>query len=154
MEGRCERSTLEQIIERIGPYGLIAVCVTLAVNVLQKPLDSNTLVSIGILLVVISLSFLQDYFKLKQFRALEELRMQTETELEKHRSWVEGVQQPTVDVTRQRGALRMAMTKAYLSIQTLLDEDIKSGILTEDQIEYTKTLKKRISDIEKAVSFL
>ena len=44
-----EKNTFEKIIEHIGPYGLIAFCATLLANILSKPMDYNSWVSIGII---------------------------------------------------------------------------------------------------------
>ena len=60
-----EASTLEKIIVQIGPYFLIVVSVTLIGHLASKPLDSNSWVSIGILIMVIALYLFFDLYALK-----------------------------------------------------------------------------------------
>ena len=145
--------TIDRIIESVGPYGLIAVCVGLAVNVLQKPLDSNTWVSVVIICSVIAISFFQDRSRMKQFHALEELRLQNEMEMEKHIRWIEG-NRPLIESSSAQGRDRMAVSRAFLAVRSLIQEDIKSDTITDDITEYCEGLIKRLEEIERTSHFL
>jgi hypothetical protein len=152
-EVKQEKRTIEKIIEQIGPYGLIAVCITLIVNVASKPLDSNSWVSIGTLVVVMLISFFFDWLRIKNSRAIEEIRIKSQLELEKHISWEEHTQ-PLMDSSRTRGQERMAITKAYLSIIQLLRHDINERELTDEQKQYCEELIRRLEDIERTTLML
>lgn len=152
-EVKQERRTIEKIIEQIGPYGLIAVCITLIVNVASKPLDSNSWVSFGTLFVVILISFFFDWLRVKNSRAIEEIRIKSQLELGKHISW-EKHTQPLMDSSRTRGQERMAITKAYLSIIQLLRLDINERELTDEQRQYCEDLIRRLEDMERTMPML
>jgi hypothetical protein len=110
-----EKRTLEKIIEQIGPFGLIAVCITLIVNVASRPLDSSSWVSIGIIAIIIAMSFFVDWLRIKNSSAIEQLRIKSELELEKHKSWVES-NRPLVESSSMKGQARMDKTKVFLAI--------------------------------------
>lgn len=148
-----ERKTIERIIEQIGPYGLIAVCITLIVNVASKPLDTNSWVSIGTLIVVILISFFFDWIRIKNSSAIEKIRIKSQVEYGKHKSWQEHTQ-PLLDSSRTRGQERMAFTKAYLSIIQLLRHDMNERDLTDEQRQYCEDLIKRLQDMERTIPML
>jgi hypothetical protein len=148
-----KRKTLDRIIESVGPYGLIAICVGLVINVLQKPLDSNTWVSVIIICSIIGISFLQDRSRTKGAQSLEELRLQSELEMNKHISWIEG-NRPLIETSSARGRESMAMTKAFLAIRNLIGDDLKSETLSEEVSSYCEELLDRIEDIERATMML
>ncbi len=146
-----EKKTLEKIIEQIGPYGLIAVCMTLVVNVTSRPLDSNSWVSIGILGVVIIICFFFDWLRMKNSSAIEEIRIKSQLEFDKHKSWVDG-NRPLVESSSIDGQLRIERIKVFHSIRELLSEDLKKGKLTTAQEEYCQDLIDKLVDIERTVS--
>jgi len=148
-----EKKTLEKIVEHVGPYGLIAFCAVIMVNVASKPLDFNSWVSIGILGIIIGMSFLRDWLQGKNSSAIEQLRIKTELELEKHKSWVEG-NKPLIESSSQQGQARMDRFKMLHAIVQLLENDLKEGKITAEQKAYCQDLKKRLKDIERTVSML
>ena len=149
-ESKKETSTLEKIIVQIGPYGLIAVCITLIVNVATKPLDSNSWVSIGILTMVIFLSFFFDWLRIKSSSEIEKIRINAQTELEKHKSWEEATK-PLVEDSRLRGQIRMESIKVLDVIRQLLLEDLKKDKWNEDQKAYCQDLVERLKDLERTI---
>lgn len=149
-ESKDEKRTLEKIIEQIGPFGLIAVCVTLLVNVASRPLDVNSWVSIGIILMIIGMSFFVDWLRMKNSTAIEQLRIKSKLEFDRHKVWVEE-NRPLVEGSSSRGRQRMDYTKALLAVRRLLEQDLKEGEITSEQQTYCHNLIKRLTDIEKTV---
>lgn len=152
-EEKKETTTLEKIIVQIGPYGLIAVCLTLIVNVASKPLDSNSWVSIGILVVVILISFFFDWLRMKSSSEIQKIRINAQTELEKHKSWEETTK-PLMESSSLKGQIRMESIKILLSIRELLSEDLKKEKWNGDQKTYCQDLIERLKDLERTVMML
>ena len=148
-----EAPTLEKIIVQIGPYGLIAVCITLIVNVASKPLDSNSWVSIGILSVVILISFFFDWLRMKNSSEIQKIRINAQTELEKHKSWEETTK-PLMESSSLKGQIRMESFKILHAISQLLSEDLKKDKWNKDQKTYCQDLMERLKDLERTVMML
>lgn len=152
-EVKSEKKTLEKIVEQIGPYGLIAVCVTLVVNIASRPLESNSLVSLGIIGIIIAMSFFMDWIHGKNFRAIEQLRIKSELEYKKHKSWEESTK-PLIESSRTEGQARMERTKLFHAIIQLLEHDLKEGRMTTEQQAYCQDLIKRLRDLERTIIML
>jgi hypothetical protein len=152
-EEKKEVSTLEKIIVQIGPYGLIAVCITLIVNVASKPLDSNSWVSIGILGMVITLSFFFDWLRMKSSAEIQKIRINAQTELEKHKSWEETTK-PLMESSSLKGQIRLESIKVLHVINQLLSEDLKKDKWNEDQKAYCQDLVERLKDQERTLMML
>lgn len=148
-----ETTTLEKIIVQIGPYGLIAVCITLIVNVASKPLDSNSWVSIGILSVVILISFFFDWLRMKNASEIQKIHINAQTELEKHKSWEEATK-PLMESSSLRGQIRMESFKVLQAIGQMLSEDLKKDKWNSDQKAYCQELMERLKDLERTVMML
>jgi membrane protein insertase Oxa1/YidC/SpoIIIJ len=152
-EEKKETTTLEKILVQIGPYGLIAVCITLIVNVASKPLDSNSWVSIGILVVVILISFLFDWLRMKSSAEIQKIRINAQTELEKHKSWEETTK-PMIESSSMKGQIRMESFKVLHAIYSITEEDLKKDRWNKDQKIYCQDLTERLKDLEKAIMML
>lgn len=146
-------TTLEKILVQLGPYGLIAVCLTLIVNVASKPLDSNSWVSIGILSMVIVLSFLFDWLRLKSSSEIAKVRINAQTELEKHKSWEEA-NKPLIESSSTKGQIRMESIKLVHTINQMLSNDLKKNKWNKDQKAYCEDLIERLKDLERAAMML
>jgi hypothetical protein len=148
-----ETTTLEKIIVQIGPYGLIAVCITLIVNVASQPLDSNSWVSIGILVVVILLSFFFDWLRIKNASEIEKINIAAKTDLEKHKAWEESTK-PLIANSSLKGQIRNENLRLLHVVNQVLSEDLKKDKLTEEQKTYCQDLIERLKDVEKTVMML
>jgi len=152
-EEKKETTTLEKIIVQIGPYGLIGVCVTLIVNVAAKPLDSNSWVSIGILGMVILISFFFDWLRMKSSSEIQKIRINAQTELEKHKSWEESTK-PMIESSSLKGQIRIESLKVLHAINHLLSEDLKKSKWNGDQKAYCQDLMERLKELEATVMML
>ena len=146
-------TTLEKIIVQIGPYGLIAACITLIVNVASKPLHSNSWVSIRILTIVIILSFFFDWLRVRSFYELQKIQVSAKTELEKHKSWEETTK-PLIESSSLKGTIRMESFKLLDAISQLLSEDLKKDKWNADQKRYCQDLIERLKDLKKTIMML
>lgn len=152
-EKKPERRTLERIIEQIGPFGLIAVCITLLVTVASKPLDVNSWVSILIISMIIVISFFVDWLRMKNSSEIEQLRIRSELEFKKHKSWEESTR-PMMESSRVQGQERMDRFKILRSIIQLIEHDLKEDKITDEQQAYCQDLLRRLKDLERTIRML
>lgn len=131
-------SVWAKIVEQIGPLALMVLGLTFILDLLRRPLDVSSGISVVVVFVFVIMAFL-----------LQRQRMEHSRKAREHASWVEGTRSLT-EISASRGAERLTILKTYDSIIRLFERDSEDQQLTGRERAFYAQIVKRLKDMRDA----
>jgi len=136
-----EESRAWQILEKIGPLSLIALCIPIAIQIATQPISWGTGISITIILI----AMIMGYF-------LDKRRIELSTKLKEHMAWVEG-NKPLLIASAEQGLKRNARLSAFEVVIKILQQEISKGDWTDEQKRALSAFLGKVEAIKEATLF-
>lgn len=136
-----EESKIWEILDKIGPISLVALCVPLAIQVSTQPISWATGISFTIIIIAMVIGFL-----------LDKRRTELSVKLKEHKAWVEG-NRPLLKASAERATERRGILQAYDAVTRVLKNEISREQLSEERKEALSRFLEKVEAIREASIF-